>query len=151
MIFDSYNNSQNNIINEEFRDPTLLEQVFIADEVAHLSEDKIHEFCQPGGVGEQLVKEAKLSKKTLVRLNKQDDLTRRTKMGALLLAKEKGDPLYDKLVKNRMQKRDIVDKIMKKYGNKGKQVAKQAQAEYLHGKKSALPKNFMKFGGEDRL
>ena len=57
MIFDSYNNSQNNIINEEFRDPTLLEQVFIADEVAHLSEDKIHEFCQPGGVGEQLVKE----------------------------------------------------------------------------------------------
>lgn len=151
MIFDSYNNSQNNIINEEFRDPTLLEQVFIADEVAHLPEDKIHEFCQPGGVGEQLVKEAKLSKKTLVRLNKQDDLTRRTKMGALLLAKEKGDPLYDKLVKNRMQKRDIVDKIMRKYGNKGKQVAKQAQAEYLHGKKSALPKNFMKFGGEDRL
>lgn len=151
MIFDSYNNSQNNIINEEFRDPTLLEQVFIADEIAHLPEDKIHEFCQPGGVGEQLVKEAKLSKKTLVRLNKQDDLTRRTKMGALLLAKEKGDPLYDKLVKNRMQKRDIVDKIMKKYGNKGKQVAKQAQAEYLHGKKSALPKNFMKFGGEDRL
>ena len=151
MIFDSYNNSQNNIINEEFRDPTLLEQVFIEDEVAHLPEDKIHEFCQPGGVGEQLVKEAKLSKKTLVRLNKQDDLTRRTKMGALLLAKEKGDPLYDKLVKNRMQKRDIVDKIMRKYGNKGKQVAKQAQAEYLHGKKSALPKNFMKFGGEDRL
>ena len=151
MIFDSYNNSQNNIINEEFRDPTLLEQVFIADEVAHLPEDKIHEFCQPGGVGEQLVKEAKLSKKTLVRLNKQDDLTRRTKIGALLLAKEKGDPLYDKLVKNRMQKRDIVDKIMRKYGNKGKQVAKQAQAEYLHGKKSALPKNFMKFGGEDRL
>ena len=151
MFADSYSNSQNNIINEEFRDPTLLEQVFIADEVAHLPEDKIHEFCQPGGVGEQLVKEAKLSKKTLVRLNKQDDLTRRTKMGALLLAKEKGDPLYDKLVKNRMQKRDIVDKIMRKYGNKGKQVAKQAQAEYLHGKKSALPKNFMKFGGEDRL
>ena len=151
MIFDSYNNSQNNIINEEFRDPTLLEQVFIADEVAHLPEDKIHEFCQPGGVGEQLVKEAKLSKKTLVRLNKQDDLTRRTKMGALLLAKEKNDPLYAKLVKNRQQKRDLVDKIMKKYGSKGQRVAKQAQAEYLHGNRSALPKNFMKFGGADRV
>ena len=124
--------------------------MFIADEVAHLPEEKIKEFCQPGGVGEQLVKEAKMSRKTLVRLNKQDDLTRRTKMGALLLAKEKKDPLYDKLVKNRMMKRQIVDKIMQKYGHKGKQVAKQAQAEYLHGKKSPLPKNFMKFGGEDR-
>ena len=151
MIFFFFITNQNSIIKEEFRDPSLLEQVFIADEVAHLPEEKIKEFCQPGGVGEQLVQEAKMSRKTLVRLNKQDDLTRRTKMGALLLAKEKKDPLYDKLVKNRLQKRQLVDKIMKKYGNKGKQVAKQAQAEYLHGKKSALPKNFMKFGGEDRL
>ena len=102
MIFDSYNSNQNDVIKEEFRDPSLLEQVFIADEVAHLPEEKIKEFCQPGGVGEQLVQEAKMSRKTLVRLNKQDDLTRRTKMGALLLAKEKKDPLYDKLVKNRM-------------------------------------------------
>ena len=152
MIFDSYTNgAQSDIIREEFRDPTLLEQIFIADEVAHLPEDKIKEFCEAGGVGEQLVREGKLSKKTLVRLNKQDDLTRRTKMGALLLAKEKKDPLYDKLVKNRLMKRQLVDKIMKKYGMKGKQVAKHAQAEYLHGKKSSLPKNFMKFGGDDRL
>ena len=150
MIFESYGTTQNDIIKEEFRDASLLEQVMIADEVAHLPEDKIKEFCQEGGVGESLVQEGKMSRKTLVRLNKQDDVTRRTKIGALLLAKEKKDPLYVKLVKNRLQKRDLVDKIMRKYGNKGKQVAKQAQAEYLHGKKSALPKNFMKFGGDDR-
>lgn len=152
MLFDTiFESSENSIIAEEFRDPSMLEEVMIADEVSRLPEEKIKEFCQEGGVGEQLVQEGKLRKKTLVRLSKQDDLTRRTKMGALLLAKEKKDPLYAKLVKNRQQKKDLVSKIMKKYGTKGQRVAKQAQSEYLHGKKSALPKNFMKFGGDDRL
>lgn len=152
MLFDTiFESSENSIIAEEFRDPSILEEVMIADEVSRLPEEKIKEFCQEGGVGEQLVQEGKLRKKTLVRLSKQDDLTRRTKMGALLLAKEKKDPLYAKLVKNRQQKKDLVSKIMKKYGTKGQRVAKQAQSEYLHGRKSALPKNFMKFGGDDRL
>ena len=154
MLFDTIMEgagSNNSVINEEFKDPSLLEECFIADEVSRLPEDKIKEFCEAGGVGEQLVQEGKLRKKTLVRLSKQDDLTRRTKMGALLLAKEKNDPLYATLVKNRQQKRDLVDKIMKKYGSKGQRVAKQAQAEYLHGNRSALPKNFMKFGGADRV
>ena len=152
MLFDTiFESSENSIIAEEFRDPSMLEEVMIADEVSRLPEEKIKEFCQEGGVGEQLVQEGKLRKKTLVRLSKQEDLTRRTKMGALLLAKEKKDPLYAKLVKNRQQKKDLVSKIMKKYGTKGQRVAKQAQSEYLHGKKSALPKNFMKFGGDDRL
>ena len=152
MLFDAImeGTSGNNIIDEEFKDPSILEEVMIADEVSRLPEDKIKEFCEAGGVGETLVQEGKLIKKSLVRLRKQDDLTRRTKMGALLLAKEKNDPLYAKLVKNRLQKKELVSKIMKKYGTKGQRVAKQAQSEYLHGKKSALPKNFMKFGGEDR-
>ena len=137
------------MIRENFKDPSILEQVLIADEVAHLPEEKIKQFCEAGGVGEQLVKEGKMSKKTLVRLSKQDDLTRRTTMGALLLAKQNNDPLYAKLVKNRQQKRDIVDKIMKKYGYKGAKVAKQGQNEFLHGKKSALPKLFQRFGGSD--
>ena len=152
MLFDTIMEGANNsIINEEFKDASQLEECFIADEVSRLPEDKIKEFCEAGGVGEQLVQEGKLRKKTLVRLSKQDDLTRRTKMGALLLAKERKDPLYDKLVKNRMMKRDLVNKIMKKYGSKGQRIAKQAESEYLHGNKSALPKNFMKFGGSDRL
>ena len=117
MLFDTIMEGANNnsIINEEFKDASQLEECFIADEVSRLPEDKIKEFCEAGGVGEQLVQEGKLRKKTLVRLSKQDDLTRRTKMGALLLAKERKDPLYDKLVKNRMMKRDLVNKIMKKY------------------------------------
>lgn len=153
MLFDTIfegAGTTNSIINEEFKDPSHLEECFIADEISRLPEDKIKEFCEAGGIGEQLVQEGRLRKKTLVRLSKQDDLTRRTKMGALLLAKEKKDPLYAKLVKNRQQKRELVSKIMAKYGSKGQKVARQAQAEYLHGNKSAVPKNFMRFGGADR-
>ena len=153
MLFDTIfegAGTTNSIINEEFKDPSHLEECFIADEISRLPEDKTKEFCEAGGIGEQLVQEGKLRKRTLVRLSKQDDLTRRTKMGALLLAKEKKDPLYAKLVKNRQQKRELVSKIMAKYGSKGQKVARQAQAEYLHGNKSAVPKNFMRFGGADR-
>ena len=151
MIFDNNTMFGENILEESFADPNVMAEALIVDEVSQLPVSKIQEFCAPGGVGEQLVQEGKLRKKTLVRLSKKDDLTRRTKMGALLLAKEHNDPLYAKLVKNRQQKRDLVDKIMRKYGNKGKTVAKKAQAEYLHGKSSALPKNFQKFGGADRV
>lgn len=154
MLYNSNDSifGEEDVIKECFNEDTAhLEEAFIADHIAHLSPEQIQEFCKPGGVGDQLVAEGKISKKTLVRLNKQDDLTRRTKMGALLLAKQNNDPLYAKLVKNRAIKRELVDKIMAKYRTKGAKVAKQAQNDFIHGKKSSLPKNFKKFGGDDRI
>lgn len=151
MIFNNDSLFGADPITESFKDTGLLEESFIVDEVSHLSDAKIQEFCMPGGVGEQLVQEGKMKKKTLVRLSKKDDLTRRTKMSALLLAKEKNDPLYDKLVINRQKKKELVSKIMAKYSMKGQKVAKMAQAEYLRGgTKAVLPKSFMRAGGEDR-
>lgn len=138
------------IIDQEFSNPDAIIEAFIVDEVSQLPDEKIQEFCQPGGVGEQLVQEGRLKNKTFVRLSKKDDLTRRTKMGALLLAKEKNDPLYKKLVINRAKKKELVAKIMQKYGHKGEKVARQAQSAYMHGKSAVLPKSFMKAGGEDR-
>ena len=46
MLFDSIvpGSNSNDLIKEEFNDPTLLEQVMIADEIAHLPQDKIKEF-----------------------------------------------------------------------------------------------------------
>lgn len=149
MIFDNSMFGESTIA-ENFSDPNLLIEAVIVDEVSQLPQSKIQEFCMPGGVGEQLVQEGKLRKNTLVRLSKKDDLTRRTKMGALLLAKENDDPLYKKLVINRAKKKELVSKIMQKYGHKGERVAKQAQTQYLHGGNAVLPKSFMKAGGEDR-
>lgn len=136
-------------IDKAFSDPNSIIGQMIEMEVSQLPQEKIEEFCAPGGVGETLVSEGKLSKKTIVRLSKKDDLTKRQKMIALNLAKEAGDPLWDKLALNRVKERELIGKIMAKYGNKSKKLAVQAQKDFLKG--AHLPQSFMKAGGEERV
>ena len=95
-----------------FSDPNAIYSQMIEMEVSQLTYEKIEEFCAPGGVGEQLVAEGKLSKKTIVRLSKKDDLSKRKKMAALNLAKQNNDPLWDKLALNRVKERELIQKIM---------------------------------------
>jgi len=136
-------------IEDVFSDPNAIISQMIEMEVSELPQEKIEEFCQPGGVGEELVSEGKLSRKTIVRLSKKDDLSKRKKMIAFNLAKENNDPLWDKLALNRVKERELINKIMTKYGNKSQRLAVQSQKEFLKG--SHLPKSFMKAGGEDRV
>ena len=136
-------------IDQIFQDPKAYIAECNALEVSQLPLAKIKEFCAPGGVGEQMVAEGTFKKKTLVRLNKQDDLTRRTKTAALQLARENNDPLWDKLAANRVKERELINKIMAKYGNKGQKAAIQSKKDFLSG--AHLTKSFMQAGGEDRV
>lgn len=144
-------NAQNTVsIAESFADPNAILEMIIVDEVSQLPKEKIDEFCAAGGVGEQLVQEGKLRRNTLVKLNKEDDLTRRTKMMALQLAKENNDREWVLLKKNRIKERELIAKIMKKRGREGAKLAREGQREWLHGPKPVLPKSFQKAGGADR-
>ena len=136
-------------VEKAFSDPNAIISQMIEMEVSKLPQEKIEEFCSPGGVGETLVSECKLSKKTIVRLSKKDDLSKRKKMIALNLAKENNDPLWDKLALNRVKERELIAKIMAKYGNKSQKLAVQAQKDFLKG--AHLPSSFMKAGGEERV
>ena len=118
----------------------------IVDEVSHLSDEKIQEFCQ-SPEAEALVEAGVMRKKTLVRLSKKDDFSRRRTMAAFTIAREKKDPLWSKLVKNRVQDRKLIGEIVKKYGGKADKVAKAGQKEYL---KQKMPLSFMRAGGADR-
>ena len=118
----------------------------IVDEVSHLSDEKIQEFCQ-SPEAEALVEAGIMRKKTLVRLSKKDDFSRRRTMAAFTIAREKKDPLWSKLVKNRVQERKLIGEIVKKYGGKADKVAKVGQKEYL---KQKMPLSFMRAGGADR-
>ena len=141
-------------IEASFAHPERITECLIVDEVSKLPTETIQEFCKPGGVGEQLVQEGKMRRKTLVRLSKKDDLERRTSMMNIQLAKDNNDILWRKLVKNRQQKHDLIDAIDKKYGHRGARLAKKSQNEFLHGgakKTGVLPKSFMRAGGEDRV
>ena len=99
----------------------------IVDEVSHLTDEQIQEFCN-SPEAEQMVQEGTMRKKTLVRLSKKD-------------------PLWTKLVKNRVQERKLIGEIVKKYGTKADRVAKIGQKEYL---KHKMPLSFMRAGGSDR-
>jgi hypothetical protein len=118
----------------------------IMDEVSHLSDEKIQEFCN-SEEAEALVEAGVMRKKSLVRLSKKDDFSRRRTMAAFAIAKEKHDPLWDKLVKNRVKERELIGAIVKKYGGKADRVAKAGQKEYL---KQKMPLSFMRAGGSDR-
>lgn len=104
-----------------------LQEAFFYDEHYADSDDEKRELLENADV----LMEAKISRKTIVKLNKNDDLTRRTGMAALQLAKDNNDGLWKKLVKNRIQERKLLAAIKKKYAGKAQVAARQGQRMYV--------------------
>jgi hypothetical protein len=104
-------------------------------------EDSQKAFVESAEV-QALVEARKMSKKTFVRLNKNDDFTRRAHLASLILARNAKDPLFNKLAQNRVRERDLRRQIFKKYESKAKIVAKKSQAQHIKNMKKmpALPK-----------
>lgn len=90
----------------------------------------IKEFCQ-SEEAQVLVEARKMSKRTFVRLGKVDDLTRRKNMACLIIAREKKDPLFNKLALNRVKERQLRQQIFKKYGNLADKIAKKSQQKHI--------------------
>lgn len=108
-------------------------EAFVAYELSMLTEEDFKTFIESAEC-EAMLEKRLIGRNTLVRLSKNDDLTRRTKMAAFQIAKEKDDPLWEKLVKNRMKERELISKIVQKYGSKAQKAAKVGQKDYLRGK-----------------
>ena len=117
----------------------LMEQ-YIYDEVSMLTDEDKQAFIE-SAEAKVLQEKGLISRKTLVRLNKNDDLTRRTKMAAFQIAKENKDPLWAALVKNRIKERILINKIATKYASKSKVAAKKGQREYI---KQAVGSRFVR-------
>ena len=107
----------------------LLEAFFYDDHYSDSDEEK-QELLESSDV---LLEAKKISRRTIVRVNKNDDLTRRTGMAALQLAKDNNDNLWQKLVKNRIMERKLLAAIKKKYANKAQLVARKTQRDYVSG------------------
>lgn len=104
-------------------------------------EEAVKSFTESAEV-QSMLESRKFSKATYVRLNKSDDLQRRTHLAALILAKEHNDALWKKLAQNRVRERKLRAAIFAKYGNKAAIVARKSQI--VHQKKMrklpSLPK-----------
>lgn len=91
---------------------------------------------------EAAIMEAKgmIGRKTLIRLNKNDDVNRRTSAAAYQMAKDSNDPLWTKLMFHMNKKNEFKDKILKKYNSKAIRVAKKSQKDYLKAPSAKLLK-----------
>lgn len=131
------------------KNPDELLEAYFIDYISKLPNNQIKEICE-GEVGDTLVEAGILRRKTLVRLSKDDDFERRTAMAAMQIARDKKDPLWDQLARNRVKEKDLLSKIKNKYGNAAEKAAKAGQKEFLK-RKLHLPKSFQKAGGEERV
>ena len=68
-----------------------------------------------------------VGRKSVVRLNKVDDLSRRIQLAAFQKAMEDGDPNYKELKKLQAKRRKLKSKIFAKYSNRVKNDAIKAQ------------------------
>ena len=115
-----------------------LVESFLIDDLTHnYGEDTVQEFCAPGGVADALLEAKVLSTKTTVnRMSKKDDFTRRYVITCIQMARAHNDPLYAKLVKYQMIRKQTRAKIVEKYGSRAKKVALKAQKEYIKSMKN---------------
>lgn len=133
-------NKSSDSIDQELQNPNELLEAYIADELSFCSESQLQEFIN-SPEAEAMIEAGLISRKTLIRLSKNDDLSRRTKMAAFQLAKEADDPLWRQLVKVQMKRRELITKIMNKYSTKAGKAAKIGQRNYL---KNKMPLSMMR-------
>ena len=99
------------VLEQDLKDPRELDRVYLFDELSRMSDAEKEEFPKTEKCA-RLMEAGLISKKTLVRLSKTDDLSRRRKMAAFQIAKERKDPLWNQLVKNRIKERQLIRAIM---------------------------------------
>lgn len=129
-----------NRINENFSEVESVTEMLLISELSKMPSDKLKIWCE-SDEAKALVEANVLKKPTLMRLSKADDEKRRIKLAAYSLAKAANDPLWDKLVKNREQRKQIIEKIMTKYGNKAERIAKISQKDYIKNYGKAVPED----------
>ena len=114
----------------EIEDQDALLESFIVDMISRLDDDNRKAYMESAEF--QALYEAGVVKhRTVVRLNKDDDLERRIHVAALQRAREKGDADWEALRKNRINERRLLNKIYAKYSLQVKRDAIQAQKRLI--------------------
>lgn len=116
------------------------------DELSHLPDDVLNEFLASDEC-QVMYEEGMVSRRTLVRLSKNDDLSRRTTMAALDMGRKDQAPEYKVAVKYRKLYKQAIAKLVKKYRGKAEKQAKESQKAFIKSDK----KFFTKAGATEAL
>ena len=87
----------------------------------YLQSDEFKALCEAGAAG----------RKSIVKFNRNDDLTRRIHLAAIQKAREMGDADWEALRRNRLEEKKLLDRIYKKYAAKVKPDALKAQRRLI--------------------
>ena len=115
---------------QDIQDYDMLLENLIYDMAATMSDDERQAFME-SDTFQNVVNEGGISKRTVVRMNKLDDLTRRIAVAAFQMAKQDNDPNYKALKKLIAKKQAIKSKILKKYATRVKPAVMKAQTQLI--------------------
>lgn len=120
----------------QFRDAILFEHL------SSLPVEKIKEFVS-SQESKFMLKEGHISPDVIDRLNEYvaNGNNNAFKLTVCHMAKENGDPLWEQLVKCRLQERSIMNAIVEKYADEADPVSKTAQQTFVE---SCVPEYFRK-------
>lgn len=138
FVENHYDTDDNIMLDEEF-DMAAFEETCLFMELASLPYETRKAVVESE---EAAVLEAKglIGRKTLIKLNKNDDVARRTSAAAYQMAKDANDPLWRKLTFHMAKKNEYKEKILKKYNSKATRVAKKSQKDFMKNPASKLLK-----------
>jgi hypothetical protein len=105
---DSFNNEP--IVNETLEGDQLIMEAILEDAGVELSESEAYD----------LISEQILSERSIVRLDKMAKRSLSEKKAVIVIAREKNDADYRKLVKVYKAKKMLIAKLVRKYGNQAK-------------------------------
>ena len=118
------------------------------DELSHLDEETRMNFVN-SEEAEIMVQEGMISRKSLVKLTKNDDLSRRTTMAAFDMAKKNNDAMWKQLVELRKKEKKLIIAIVKKYASTARKTAIEGQKEYVANNKSIFTKSGINKAAKD--
>ena len=101
-------------------------ETFVVDAVARMDDDTRKSFMESDSF-KQMCEAGLLEARSIMRLNQEDDFTRRVKVAAIAKAHANNDALELALRKNRVKEKQLLDKIYKKYSMQVKRDVMQAQ------------------------
>ena len=107
-------------------DHEALLETYLVDLIGQMSDEQRKVYYESDEF-QNLLEAGVAGRRSIVRMNKQDDLTRRINLASVQMAKEKGDADWDALRRNRINERRLLDRIYQKYSSKVRRDAIQSQ------------------------
>ena len=111
-------------------DQDALMENMLVDEMNRMSDAEFEAYTESSEFN-NLVEAGILGRRSLVKMNRKDDLRRRIHLASIQMAREQGDADWEALRKSRINERRLLKKIYTKYQNRVRRNAMQSQKRLI--------------------